>query len=224
MIDKDIVIPGDLLSDDPRKSGKGTYVEDGKVFALTYGVLESKDRIKVIPLGGKYLPYPGDSVIGIVTDFRSSSWSVDINAPYNADLFMSEYPERINFGDMGKHLRIGDSIVTKIIRVDEEMRIDLTLKEPGLRVLRGGRIINFFHSKIPRLIGRSGSMINMIKEECQCALFVGQNGRIWISGEDDNIALAIKTIKKIEDEAHTSGLTAKIAQYLEDERKGIENE
>jgi len=218
MIDKEVVVPGDFLSDDPSKAGTGTYVEGGKVFALAYGILESRDRLRVISLGGKYVPLPGDDIIGNVVDFSLSSWKVDINSPYGADLHISEHPQRVDFGDMCRHIKIGESIITKVIRVDNEMRVDLTLKGYDLKILRGGRIIDFFHSKIPRLIGRSGSMINMIKEECKCAIFVGQNGRIWVNGEGDNMALAIKTIKKIEDEAHTSGLTAKIAQFLEDER------
>ena len=28
--DRNVVVPGDLLSDDPKASGEGTYVKDGK--------------------------------------------------------------------------------------------------------------------------------------------------------------------------------------------------
>ena len=218
MIDKEVVVPGDFLSDDPSMAGVGTFVENGKVFAQVYGILESRDRLRVISLGGKYVPSPGDDIIGNVVDFSLSSWKVDINSPYGADLHISEYPQRVDFGDMSRYIKVGDSIITKVTRVDNEKRVDLTLKGYDLRILRGGRIIDFFHTKIPRLIGRSGSMINMIKEESKCAIYVGQNGRIWVNGEDDKMDLAIKTIKKIEKEAHTSGLTARIAQFLEDER------
>lgn len=221
IIEKEIVIPGDFLSDDPRKAGRGTYVEGGKVYALTFGIFESRDKMKVIPLGGKYIPAPGDTIIGNVVDHSLSSWKVDVNSPYRADLHLSEFPERVDYGEMDKYIKVGDSIIATVVRVDDQMRVDLTLKGYDLKVLRGGRIIDFFHSKIPRLIGRSGSMIKMLKEESKCAIFVGQNGRIWVKGDDDNMALAVKTIKKIEDEAHTSGLTAKIAQFLKDEKEMI---
>src|SRR5665647_3804371 len=67
-IDKTIVIPGDLLSDDPAKAGEGTYIENGKVYSLMYGLADDRERIRVIPLSGKYLPTIGDIVIGMVSD------------------------------------------------------------------------------------------------------------------------------------------------------------
>jgi len=68
----------------------------------------------------------------------------------------------------------------------------------------------------------------MLKKELDCSIFVGQNGRIWLRGDEKMMDLAIRTIFKIEREAHTSGLTDKIKEYLKNEleemRKGIRNE
>jgi exosome complex component RRP4 len=99
--------------------------------------------------------------------------------------------------------------------VDETMRVQVTMKDQGLRKLQGGQIIEISHSKVPRVIGKSGSMIQMIKGYTNCRIFVGQNGRIWLDGEVDNIMHAIKAIQMIEEDAHSFGLTEKVKAYLE---------
>jgi exosome complex component RRP4 len=58
-------------------------------------------------------------------------------------------------------------------------------------------------------------MIQMLKNQTGCRIYVGQNGRIWIDGELENIVLAVKAIRMIEDEAHSLGLTEKVKQFLE---------
>jgi exosome complex component RRP4 len=54
----------------------------------------------------------------------------------------------------------------------------------------------------------------MIKQATNCQIIVGQNGLIWVQGNPKEEALAIQTIKKIEKEAHTPGLTEKIKAFL----------
>jgi exosome complex component RRP4 len=95
------------------------------------------------------------------------------------------------------------------------------MKGPGLRKLIGGRIISVNPYKVPRIIGKMGSMVNLIKDHTKCIITVGQNGLIWINGEPKNELIAVNTIRKIEREAHTSGLTDKIKEYLE---KSYKNE
>ncbi|HIJ16678.1 MAG TPA: RNA-binding protein, partial [Thermoplasmata archaeon] len=54
-----------------------------------------------------------------------------------------------------------------------------------------------------------------------CRIYVGQNGRIWIDDELDDIIKAVKAVKLIEEEAHNMGLTEKIKRLLEEgSRKG----
>ena len=63
-------------------------------------------------------------------------------------------------------------------------------------------------------------MIKLLKNLTKCNIFVTQNGRIWIKGE--NIAyerLLIDAIKKIEKEAHTVGLTDRMSLYIENEKE-----
>ena len=107
----------------------------------------------------------------------------------------------------------------KIVNVTSQKLVDVTMKGPGLRKLKGGRIIEVNPHKVPRIIGKQGSMVMMIKDATKCNITVGQNGLIWIDGEPMNELLALQTIRKIEKESHMSGLTDKIKEYLEKTNK-----
>ena len=57
----------------------------------------------------------------------------------------------------------------------------------------------------------------MIKDKTGCKIIVGQNGKVWISGDSPKQEkLAFDVIKLIEENAHIDGLTDKIKKYLED--------
>ena len=217
-MDRKVVVPGDLLSEDAKRSGEGTYIIDGSVYSLLYGLANYRDKINVIPLAGKYVPAPGDYVIGVVKDITFSNWIVDINSPYDGLLHISEFPNRIESDEMSKFLRIGSSIMTQVKDVDPTMKVELTLNDRKLGLIKAGRVIEISHTRVPRLIGKGGSMISMLKKEINCNIFVGQNGRIWISGGADSMDLALKTIALIEKEAHTNGLTDRIVDFLKSEK------
>jgi exosome complex component RRP4 len=217
-MDRKVVIPGDLLSEEAKRSGEGTFVKDGKVYSLLYGLANDRDRINVIPLAGKYVPAPGDNIIGIVKDITFSNWIIDINSPYDGLLHISEFPKRIDANEMSKYLSLGSSTMIRVKDVDSTMKVELTLNDRKLGLLKTGRIIEINHTRVPRLIGKGGSMISMLKKELNCNIFVGQNGRIWINGGAEDMDLALKTILLIEKEAHTSGLTDRIVDFLKKEK------
>ena len=79
---------------------------------------------------------------------------------------------------------------------------------------KGGIIVDIAPTKVPRLIGKKGSMINMIKDKTGCKIVVGQNGLVWVKGKQDMEQIVKDTIKLIEKEAHTSGLTDRIKNRL----------
>src|SRR3990172_7439560 len=108
--------------------------------------------------------------------------------------------------------------MTLIKDVDANMKIELTLNDQRLRPIREGRVVEVTPSKVPRLIGRGGSMIAMLKNETGCNIFVGQNGRIWVMGKDKGMDLAVRAILKIERETHISGLTERITRFLKEEK------
>jgi exosome complex component RRP4 len=213
---REIVMPGDLLEGDKLKPGAGTYISEGKIYAALLGIKSVKSNyVNIIPLSGRYIPAVGDSVIGKVEDIGPSNWLIDINSPYPAPLHVNEVPWRVEFGDTARYMNVGDVILAKVLMVDETMRVQVTMKDQGLRKLQGGQIIEISPSKVPRVIGKSGSMIQMIKGYTNCRIFVGQNGRIWLDGEVDNILHAIKAIQTIEEDAHAYGLTEKVKAFLE---------
>jgi exosome complex component RRP4 len=68
-------------------------------------------------------------------------------------------------------------------------------------------------------------MLEMLKSETGCDIFVAVNGRIHVKCPDkDRETILILAIKMIEREAHTSGLTARVQEYVEELKKvkGVE--
>lgn len=213
---REIVIPGELLAISGKRAGPGTYSEGGKIFASQLGIKSVRpDMISVVPFSGQYMPLRGDLVVGKIVDVGASNWLVDINSPYPAPLHVNEVPWRVEFGETRKFMSVGDVVLLKIIGSDEQKRIQITMQDHGLRKLTGGMVMEISPSKVPRVIGKNGSMIQMLKNMTGCRIYVGQNGRIWIDGDLDNIVKAVQAIRMIEDEAHAHGLTEKIKQLLE---------
>ncbi|UAL07972.1 MAG: exosome complex protein Rrp4 [Candidatus Methanogranum gryphiswaldense] len=213
---REIVVPGDVLDDSGMVSGSNTYMLDGKIYANVLGVRNIfQNTVSVIPLGGRYMPTTGDTVIGIIEDIGPSNWLVNINAPYPAPLHVNEVPWKVEFGDTSRYLKLGDVVMLKVLTVDESKKIQVTMKDSGLRKIEGGQLVEIPHSKVSRVIGKSGSMIQMIKNLSDCRIFVGQNGRIWVDGDDENVQVAVDAIKLIEKNAQSSNLTDKIKDFIE---------
>jgi exosome complex component RRP4 len=99
--------------------------------------------------------------------------------------------------------------------MDETKRVEITMKDRTTRKLTGGRIVEISHAKVPRVIGREGSMIKLIEDLTNTRMFVSQNGRIWIDGEVDDVVHAVKAVEMIESDAHVQGLTDAIRDFLE---------
>jgi exosome complex component RRP4 len=198
----------------------GTYREGDNIISTRLGLVQLDNKvIKIIPLSGKYLPKRGDTIIGHVTEILSAGWRVELNCAWMSLLGIANgTTEYIKKGeDLSQFYAIGDYILAQITNVTKEKLIDLTMKGPGLKRLGAGRIIPVNTNKVPRIIGKGGSMVSMIKNATGCRIVVGQNGRIWLQGEPKEELIAEKTIKMIEDNAHTSGLTEKVKAHLEKE-------
>ena len=214
---RQIVVPGDILSTKGERGGENTYEMDGKLYASILGVKNvSPNGISVIPIGGVYMPVTGDTVIGIIEDIAASNWMVNISAPYPAPLHVNEVPWKVEFGDTSKYLNIGDAVLLKVLMVDESKKIQVTMNDSGLRKLEGGQIVDIPYSKVSRVIGKSGSMIQMLKNMTDCRIFVGQNGRIWIDGDDENAIVAVDAIKYIEKNAQSGNLTDRVKALIEE--------
>jgi exosome complex component RRP4 len=220
--EKEIVVPGEILATGMEYlPSYGTYREGENIRAGRLGIAQVEGKvIKLTPISGRYSPKRGDTIIGKVIDVTMNGWRVEINSPYSAMLMLKDASnEFIEKGaNLTKIFDFDDYIVCGITGVSSQKLIDLTMKAPGLRKLRGGRIIEVNTYKVPRIIGKNGSMVSMIKQATGTSIVVGQNGLVWINGEDPKMELlAVETIRKIEKEAHMSGLTDRIKEFLEKE-------
>lgn len=221
--DKEVVVPGEKIAEGMSYlPSQDTYRKDNHILASRLGLVRMDGNVvKIIPLAGKYLPKKGDVIIGKITDINIAGWSVETNSAYKAMLSMKDATsDFIRRGsDLTRYFDVDDFILTKIFNVTSQNLIDLTMKGPGLKKLEGGRIVYVSPSKVPRIIGKQGSMVSMIKKATNCNIIVGQNGVVWIKGlKPGDELLAVETIRKIEEESHISGLTDRIQKFLEKKR------
>ena len=223
MGERKLVLPGDLLGDG--RAGNNAYAEGSKVFSKSIGLVEDKGGLFfVIPLSGIYNPKRDDGVIGRVEEIIFSKFIIDINAPYEAVLPLSEATDEfidLTKTDLTYYLNYGDLIFSEIMSVSKTKNVQLSMKNRKCRKLRGGRVIKVTPAKVPRIIGKSGSMVEMIKETTGTQIVVGQNGIVWIKGDNEDIA--IEAILEVERKSHLHGLTDKIKDMLDKKmtQKGV---
>jgi exosome complex component RRP4 len=225
---KQLVAPGDLLAEGDYVPGDSTYKENGKIYANRLGLVDYNGRrVHVVALKAFYIPVPGDTVVGKVVETTPGGWVIDIKAPHFARLRASDVVERSfkpETTDLPSIFDVGDLIIAKVVAYDRTRDPQLTVREPGLGKIMRGQLFEVTPTKIPRVIGRQGSMVGMIKRETGCQLTIGQNGLILISGRSPTEErLAVLALRKIEAESHTSGLTDRVTEMIKKERKAVES-
>lgn len=216
--EKAIVVPGEVLAEGmDYLPGQGTYRLGDKILAGKLGLVNITGRaLKLIPLSGRYAPKRNDVIITKVIDVTMNGWRVETNSAYSAMLPVKDATSEFipRGADLTEYFNIGDYLVAKVTNVTSQKLVDISTKGPGLHKLHGGRIVKVNPNKVPRIIGKQGSMVSMIKDATACKITVGQNGLIWVDGEPGNILKAISAIRTIEDNSHTKGLTDKIKDFL----------
>jgi len=232
---RDLVVPGEVLTEDTKNflPGRGTIFNKDrtKIISLNIGLKQiRRNYINVIPLRGFYTPRPGDKIIALVVDKNPVKYRCDINSKEEGILkpkntvkrgkprgFRGGAPD--NHDNSTEKYDIGDILIVKVLSADRLNKPELTTVGKYLGKRRDGLVISIDPPKIPRVIGRSGSMIKMLKNLTKCNIFVTQNGRIWLKGEDiAHERLLIDAVRKIEKEAHTVGLTDRMSEYIENEK------
>lgn len=217
--DKDVVVPGQVIANGfDFLPSNGTYRLNEQIIANRVGLLSVEGKVlRTIPLAGRYLPQRNDIVIGKVDDILMSGWRFDINAPYSSVLPLKDasfdfIPKGV---DLTKYFNLDDYAVLKITNVTSQNLVDVTVKGAGLKRLRGGMVLKVNSQKVPRIIGKKGTMVSLIKRATGCKIIVGQNGLVWIDGEPEMEVLAVAAIKKVEEESHLQGVTESIKKFLE---------
>jgi exosome complex component RRP4 len=228
---KQLVTPGDVLGEGPYFAGENTYRDGTKIYAARIGLADIiGNKLIVVPIKGVYIPRIDDIVIGRITDIGMSGWQVDICAPYPAMLPASETPMQrgrdIGRRDIAHIYGVGDLTLAQVIAFDRTRDPLLTTKGRGLGKVTSGRVARITPAKIPRVIGKQGSMITMLKKETNTDIVPGQNGLILATGKNpDQERIAVEAVYMIEREAHSSGLTDRVRAFIVDEMgKGKEIE
>ena len=215
--ERKIVIPGEVIvTGNDYLPGEGTEKRGEEILAIKYGLAEESNRlIKVIPLSGVYQPRRGNVVIGEVENITFNGWIINIGTAENAFLSLTEVPRYVNKDGLDEVMDIGDMVVAKIWGINKR-GIDVSIKSRGLGKLENGIIIKINSNKVPRVIGKEGSMISLIKDNTNCQITVGQNGLIWIEGNkiEDEI-LAKKAIMFVSENSFISGLTEELKKWFE---------
>jgi exosome complex component RRP4 len=226
--EKTIVTPGEILAEGmDYLPGDGTMRKGEDIIATVLGLMNLKGRLlKITPVAGGYLPAKNDMIIGKVVDIIMSGWRVEINSAYSALLPLRDASS--NFiprgADLTQFYTFDDYIACKISNVTSQNLVDLTMRGPGLKKLVGGRIIEVSAVKVPRIIGKNGSMVSMLKRASGAQIVVGQNGLVWVDGEPENEIVVIQAVRMIEKNAHKSGLTENVHAFLEERLGPIPNE
>lgn len=215
--ERKVVVPGEtIVSGDDYLPGDGVRREGEKVVSSRFGLAEVVGRVvRVISLFGTYIPRRGNVVIGRVTDVTFYGWVIDVDAAAAGFLSLEECPRFINREDMDRFLSIGDVVAAKIWNLKAKGS-DLTLKSNGLGKLEEGFIFKIIPSRVPRVIGREGSMVSLIKEKTGCQITIGQNGWIWIKGPNtDSEIRARKAIEFVAEKVFADGLTEQVEAWFE---------
>ena len=192
-----IVVPGEKLLDRPMQF-ENAMVDNGKTYSTVVGVF-LEDKGTLIPLEGLWYPRRGDRVIGIVEEEKLNVYMINLNAPYKGILIAKFVRTKLN---------VGDVIEAEVDELDKTKTV--VLDRP--RKMFGGKLMQVNPSKIPRIIGKGDTMLKQLTEGTKCTMVVGMNGMVWIKGGD--VGLAARAILKIEEEAHTSGLTNRIKDMM----------
>ncbi len=220
-IERKVVIPGEvIIKGQEYLPGEGTQKVGDEIISIKYGLAEeSKRLVRVISLSGIYEPRKGNLVIGEVEKITFYGWVINLDSPETSFLHMQEVPKYINKGGLNEVLDIGDMVVAKVLDITSR-GIDLTIKSRGLGKIDEGIIMKVNSNKVPRIIGKAGSMINLIKEESGCKITVGQNGLIWIKGDNvEDELLVKKAITFVAEKSFTHGLTDELKEWFKKEKK-----
>jgi exosome complex component RRP4 len=213
--ERELVLPGEEIAAAGLKPGPGTYRVQGHTYASVLGFVSKRPPIvRVVALSGRYIPQTNDVVVGTVTDVQGTFWLLDIGAPRWAPLHMTGTPWKIDFGETEQYLKVGDSVVVAVENLDATGRIGVTMNGEGLGKLEGGTIVTVSPARVPRIIGRAGSMISTLTRHTGAKIAVGQNGRIWVDGSEDAIHRVQESLRLIEEEGQRRGLTERITSYL----------
>ena len=223
-----VVLPGDVVDVSKVPPGAEAYVYEhlGVRRASVIGIVDVRqdNTASFVPLKGFYMPKEGDIVIGLVISHGAANWFLDINSPYQGVLSINDFFGVRQGGqipdDPFSYLRIGEFVKAKIAVFDRTRGPILTVQEKGLGKIVEGTVVTVKPVKIPRIIGKKGSMLEVLRQGTGCDFFIAANGRVHVVCPNEELQeIAVMAIEMIEEQSHVSGLTEKVKAFIEEERK-----
>ena len=213
------VLPGDIIVTGDYQPEQNVILEGDRLMSTAIGFSEIKDDlVTVTPLTGLYTPKTDDLVVGKIVSHNALSWEVNINSYYPgiltaSDIFGKDYsPSR---DDLSLKLNTGDIVLARIANLGSRDPL-ITITGENLGKIDSGELVKISPAKIPRLIGKHGSMIQTIEGSTNATITVGQNGLIVVSCDETNGLLkALAAIRMVDEQAHLVNLTDKVKKMLE---------
>lgn len=224
-----IVIPGDNVGNIyHRGSEEGFTYRIGKGYSVSthLGVAQiTNKKVDIIPYKNVYTPKVGDYIIGFVVGYAPNGWILEIGSYVKGFLPANEVIKEGKFDpktvELEKYLRIGDLVGTIVQDINKFSNILLTTRniKEGINPKHLGKLSNYFiikvhTTKLPRIIGRKGSMIKIIKKKIDGDLIIAQNGVILYRGSYENYKLLRSILQVIIQYTYAAGLTGRIAEML----------
>ncbi|HKW05135.1 MAG TPA: exosome complex RNA-binding protein Rrp4 [Nitrososphaerales archaeon] len=212
------VIPGEIVAHGSMRAETNVIRAGDKIVSTRVGMAEvAHDAVRVVPLSGPYIPRIDDLVVGKIIDYSAFAWEVDMNSCFFGILpaqsvFGREYsPAKDSLTD---RLAVGDMIAAKVIAFDRTRDPLLSISGPGLGRIPRGQTVTVSAAKVPRLIGKKGSMIRSIETGTNCRMLIGQNGVVVVVGSPEDVLNAIRAVKLVEEQAHSPDLTERVQKLL----------
>ncbi len=212
------VIPGEVVGRGNLRAETNVMRVGDKIVSTRVGMAEvAHDSVRVVPLSGPYIPRVDDLVVGKIIDYSAFAWEADINS-----CFFGILPAQSVFGrdyspakdSLTDRLAVADMIAAKVIAFDRTRDPLLSISGPGLGRIPRGQTVKISPAKVPRLIGKKGSMIRAIEQGSNCRMLIGQNGVVVVVGASEDVLKAVKAVNLVEEQAHSPDLTERVSRVL----------
>ena len=212
------MVPGEVVAQGNMRADLNVVRAGDKLLSTRVGMAEiAHDVVRVVPFSGPYIPRVDDLVVAKIIDYSAFAWEADMNS-----CFFGILPAQSVFGrdyspakdSLTERLEVGDMIAAKVIAFDRTRDPLLSISGPGLGRIPRGQVVKISPAKVPRLIGKKGSMIKTIENGTHCRMLIGQNGVVVIVGSTEETLRAIKAVNLVEEEAHSADLTERVSQML----------
>jgi exosome complex component RRP4 len=212
------VIPGEVVGRGNLRAESNVIRVGDRIVSTRVGMAEvAHDAVRVVPLSGPYIPRVDDLVVGKIIDYSAFAWEADINS-----CFFGILPAQSVFGrdyspakdSLTDRLAVGDMVAAKVIAFDRTRDPLLSISGPGLGRIPRGQTVKISPAKVPRLIGKKGSMIRAIEQGSNTRMLIGQNGIVVVVGASEDVLKAVKAVNLVEEQAHSPDLTERVSRVL----------